>query len=63
MNGAGNPRSWLDRLVGVALSVFLIAVLLRLAVSLLTPIVGWLIVVGGGAVALFGWRAWQRSRW
>jgi uncharacterized membrane protein YccC len=63
MSNLGEPRNWIDRLVGAALGVLVAVVALKLALDIVRPLLPW--IVGSLVLVAFlaGWRAWSRSRW
>lgn len=50
-----NPQSWLDRLLGVAITMFIIAVLLYFGVHMVMAVAPVLLVVAG--IVAFGFIA------
>jgi uncharacterized membrane-anchored protein len=62
-NGLGDPRSWVNRLVGAALGLLIAALAVRLAVDIVRPMLPWIIVIVVSIAAFTAWTAWSRSRW
>lgn len=63
MGGMGDPRSWVDRLVGAALGLLAAAIAIRVAIALTQPLLPWLLTGVLIVVMAAAWRAWSRSRW
>jgi hypothetical protein len=60
------PFRWTDRLLGIAFTILVVAVMLYVAARLVVAVLPVLIGMGVIAVVLFlGWSAFQfwRSRW
>jgi hypothetical protein len=60
------PSSWLDRLLGLALTVLAIAVALYIAAKLILAI--WPVLIVAGVIVLIGLVGWsvyqlRKSRW
>jgi hypothetical protein len=60
------PSRWTDRLLGVAFTILVVAVMLDVAARLIVAVLPVLIGVGAVVIVLFlSWSAYQfwRSRW
>jgi hypothetical protein len=63
MGGMGDPRGWIDRLVGAALGLLAAAIAIHVAVALARPLLPWLLAGVLLVLIAAAWRAWSRSRW
>ena len=57
------PRSLIDKLVSLCISLMVAAIALSVAATVIQPYLGLIAVVTLVGFAVAAWRAWQRSRW
>lgn len=62
MKSGTDPRSWLDRLLGLCLTLLVAVMALYAAVRLLQAILVPLLVIAGGVLVVSAVVCWWRSR-